>query len=230
MERTQRHFEEKLDLISERILRMGGLVEEAIGRSIDSLVERDSALARKVIASDSDVDRVELQIDQLCMETLALQQPMARDLRLITTAMKISTDLERIADLAVNICERALELNEEPQLKPFIDVPIMADLAQQMVHGSLDAFVRRDARAARQVIAMDDGLDSRMEQIFRELLSYMIEDQRTISRALRLTFVAKYLERMGDQATNICEQVVFMVEGSVIKHPALTRTRQNESG
>lgn len=229
MEKHHRHFEEKLDQISASILRMGGLVEEIIGRSLESLVERDSGLARSVIASDIEVDRLELEIDQLCMETLALQQPMARDLRLITTAMKIATDLERIADHAVNVCERAIELNEEPQLKPFIDIPLMARKAQEMVNGALDAFVKRDARAARSVIMRDDELDRRMGQIFRELLSYMLEDPQTISRALRLTFVAKYIERMGDQATNICEQVVYMAEGSVIKHPAISRSEEGRT-
>ena len=219
MERRVRHFEEQLDLLTEKILLLGGLVEQAIGRSVDALVGRDSDVARRVIANDTEVDRVELEIDRICMETLALQQPFARDLRFITTAMKITTDLERIADLAVNVSERALELNEEPQLKPFVDLPLMARRAQEMVHGALDAFVQRDALAARAVIAMDDDLDARMEQIFRELLSFMVEDPKSITRALRLTFVAKYFERIGDQATNVCEQVVYMCEGQVIKHP-----------
>ena len=221
MEKVHRHFEEQLDLLREKILTMGGLVEEAIGKCLRALVDRDSGLAREVVAEDAEIDRLELEIDQIAVETLALHQPMARDLRLITTAMKISTDLERIGDLAVNVSERALELNEEPQLKPYIDIPLMARQAQEMAHLALDAFVRRDAAAARSVIGMDDLLDDRMEQIFRELLSYMIEDPRTITRALRLTFVAKYFERMGDQATNIGEQVVFMAEGRVIKHPAV---------
>jgi phosphate transport system protein len=220
MDRIHRHFEDQLEALSERILRMGGLVEEAIGLALRALVERDPDLARSVIAEDVQVDRMELEVDRLCMETLALKQPMAGDLRLITTAMKIATDLERIADMAVNVAERAVELSEEPQLKPYIDIPLMARQAQEMVHGALDAFVRRDAGRARAVIDMDDELDRRMTQIFRELMSFMIEDPATITRALRLTFVAKYLERMGDQATNICEQVVFMVEGRVIKHPA----------
>jgi phosphate transport system protein len=221
MEKHHRHFEEKLDLLTERILQMGGLVEESIGQALEALVDRNSDRAREVIRNDAEVDRIELEIDRLCNEILALQQPMARDLRLITTAMKIATDLERIADLSVNVSERAVELNEEPQLKPFIDIPIMARQAQEMVHDALDAFVRRDARTARAVILRDDELDRRMEQLFRELLSFMVEDPRTISRATRLTFVAKYLERMGDQATNICEQVVYMAEGRVIKHPGV---------
>jgi phosphate transport system protein len=224
MEKLQRHFEEQLDILSEKILVMGGLVEEAIGRTLTALVERDSDLARTVIRDDARVDRLELEIDELCTAILGLQAPLARDLRFVTTAMKITTDLERIADLAVNVSERALELNEEPQLKPFIDIPVMARHAQAMVRGALDAFVQRDAAAARAVIALDDSLDDRMEQVFRELLSFMIEDQRTITRALRLVFIAKSLERIGDQATNICEQVVYMAEGRVIKHPYLAST------
>jgi len=222
MER-QRHFQEKLDDLSQHLLRLGGLVEEAIGRSVRALVARDSELAKRVIDDDGDIDRVELDIDQLCMELLALQQPFARDLRFVTTAMKITTDLERMGDLAVNVSERALELNEEPQLKPFVDIPVMARRAEEMVHGALDAFVRRDSEAARRVIRMDDDLDFRMEQVFRELLSYMLENPNSITRALRLTFVAKYFERIGDQATNVCEQVVYMTEGRVIKHPLLAR-------
>jgi phosphate transport system protein len=218
MEKRTRHFEEQLDALSGKILQLGGLVEEAIGRSVIALVERDSSLARRVIGEDNAVDRLELEIDRLCVEMLALHQPMARDLRFITTAMKITPDLERIADLAVNISERAIELNEEPQLKPFIDIPLMARRAQEMVHGALDAFVQHDPAAARMVIALDDELDRRMEQVFRELLSFMIEDPHLITRALRLTFVAKNFERIGDQATNVCEQVVYMCEGQVIKH------------
>jgi phosphate transport system protein len=218
MEKRTRHFEEQLDALSGMIVQLGGLVEEAIGRSVIALVERDSSLARRVIGDDNAVDRLELEIDRLCVEMLALHQPMARDLRFITTAMKITPDLERIADLAVNISERAIELNEEPQLKPFIDIPLMARRAQEMVHGALDAFVQHDPAAARMVIALDDELDRRMEQVFRELLSFMIEDPHLITRALRLTFVAKNFERIGDQATNVCEQVVYMCEGQVIKH------------
>jgi phosphate transport system protein len=228
MDRVQRHFEEQLDILSEKILVLGGLVEESIGKSVSALVDRDSDLARQVIADDAQMDRLELEIDQLCMEMLALQQPFARDLRFVTTAMKITTDLERIGDLAGNISERAIELNEEPQLKPFIDIPLMARRAQEMVRGALDAFVQRDAKAARAIILMDDDLDERMEQIFRELLSYMLENPETITRALRLTFVAKYFERIGDQATNVCEQVVYMTEGRVIKHPLLTREHRDQ--
>lgn len=218
MDKTYTHFQEQLDLLSEKLLRLGGIVEEAIGKSVRSLVDRDSELAREVIAKDGEIDRLELEIDSLCMESLALHQPMARDLRFLATAMKITPDLERIGDHAVNISERAIELNSEAPLQPLIDIPLMARRAQEMVRGALDALVNRDADAARRIIQMDDELDKRMEQVFRVLLSHMIENPETISRALRLTFVAKYFERIGDQATNICEQIVYMTEARVIKH------------
>jgi phosphate transport system protein len=149
---------------------------------------------------------------------LALHQPAARDLRLVTTAMKISTELERISDLAENVCERTIELNEEPQLKPYIDIPRMGNIARAMVKESIDAFVKDDSALARKVLANDDLVDDLMEQIFRELLSYMIEDPHTITRAIRLSFVAKYLERIADHATNIAELVVYLVEGKIIRH------------
>ena len=222
MEKLQRNFQEQLDVLAEKILVMGGLVEEAIGNCLSALVERNSVLAKRIMLDDECVDKLDLEIDQLGMEILGLHQPVARDLRFVITGMKITNDLERIADLATNVADRAIELNDEPQLKPFIDLPLMARRAQQMVRAALDAFVQRDAASARAVIAMDDELDRRMEQIFRELLSFMIEDPKTTTRALRLMFVAKYFERMGDQATNIGEQIVFMTEGRLIRHPAIT--------
>jgi phosphate transport system protein len=215
---TSLSLQQQLALVSEKILRLGGLVEEAIGKSVRALTERDSVLAERVIQGDADIDRLELEIDDLCIEVLARNKPMARDLRFIATAMKITPDLERIADHAVNISERAQELSEEPPLRVLVDIPLMAVRAQQMVRGALDSFVRADADAARSVIRMDDELDQRMDLVFRVLLSHMMEDPKTISRALRLAFVAKYFERIGDQATNICEQVVFMAEARVIKH------------
>jgi phosphate transport system protein len=222
MEKLQRNFQEQLDVLAEKILVMGGLVEEAIGNCLSALVVRNSVLAKRIMLDDERVDKLDLEIDQLGMEILGLHQPVARDLRFVITGMKITNDLERIADLATNVADRAIELNDEPQLKPFIDLPLMARRAQQMVRAALDAFVQRDAASARAVIAMDDELDRRMEQIFRELLSFMIEDPKTTTRALRLMFVAKYFERMGDQATNIGEQIVFMTEGRLIRHPAIT--------
>jgi phosphate transport system protein len=225
-----RHFDDKMEQLRNKLLRMATLVEEAISKSVRSLVERDSELARQVIEGDDELDRLEIDVDRFCVELLGLQQPMARDLRFITTAIKINTDLERMGDLAANVSERAIELNQEPPLKPYIDIPLMAERAQKMVRGALDAYFERNPEKARQVIAMDDELDDRMEQIFRELLSFMLEDPRTISRALPLTFIAKYLERIGDQATNICEQVVFMTEGAIIKHPGVAGAKEEGMG
>lgn len=216
-------WQDHQDRLTEKVLRLGGLVEEAIGRATRALVRRDSDLARRVIDNDSEIDRLELEIDDLGTEMLALYQPLARDLRFVTMAMKITTDLERIGDLAVNVSERALELNEEPETRLLVDLPPMAGRAQEMVRSALDAFVRRDPAKARATIALDDELDRRMEATFRELLTYMMEDPTTISRALRLSFVTKYFERIGDMATNLCEQIVYMTEGTVIKHPRLTR-------
>lgn len=213
-----RHFDKDIDDLKELILRLGGMVEEAMQLSIRALLERDSALAEKVIAADSEIDRRELEIDQHTIGLIAKMQPAAVDLRFVATAMKITPELERIADLAVDVCERAIELNHEPPLKPLVDIPRLARNAQEMVRQSLDAFVRRDAALARQVIARDDEVDLLTEQSFRELLTYMLEDSRNISRAIRLTFVGKYFERMADGATNICEMVVYLAEGKVIKH------------
>ena len=218
MDKSHQHFPEQLELLSEKVLRLGGMAEEAIGNSVRALVGRDSVIANEVLRGDRVIDKLELEIDDLCMELLARYQPMARDLRFVTTAMKITPDLERIADHAANISQRALELNQEPPLEVLVDMPLMATHAQRMVRGALDAFVREDASAAWSVIKMDDELDRRHEQIFRVLLSHMLEDPRTISRSLRMIFVAKYFERIGDQATNICEQVVYMSEARVIKH------------
>jgi phosphate transport system protein len=212
------NFQAQLERITEKLLRMGGLIEETIGQSIRALAERDSALAAEVIEADAAVDRLELEIDDLCLETLARHQPMARDLRFITTAMKITPDLERVADLAVNICERVIELNEEPPLRQLVDMPLLANRAQEMVRGALDAFVHDDAQAARAIIKQDDEVDERTDQIFRVLLLHMMENPKIISRAMRFTFIAKYFERIADQATNICEMVVFMKEARVIKH------------
>jgi phosphate transport system protein len=213
-----RHFDREIESLKELLLRMGAMVEEQINESIRALLERDSAIAQKVIDSDSRIDQQELMIDQHTIELLATMQPAAVDLRLVATAMKITPELERIADLAVDVCERAIELNGEPPLKPLVDIPRLARIAQDMVRQSLDSFVRGDAVLAREVIARDDEVDQLTEQSFRELLTYMLEDSKNISRAIRLTFVGKYFERMADGATNICEMVVYLVEGKVIKH------------
>ena len=196
-------------------------MEAAIVDALKALTERDPDLARQVLERDEEIDQLELEIDRICTDIIALYQPAARDLRFIIAALKISPELERIGDLAGNISERAIELCEEPQLKPFIDIPRMATIAREMVKESLDALVRLDADAARDVIKRDDGVDALMEQLFRELMSYMLEDPRTISRALRLMMVAKYIERIGDGATNICEMIVYLVEARVIRHGGL---------
>lgn len=214
----QRHFDEELKALKEKILRMGAMVEEQIANAIKALVERDSDLARRVIANDHRVNAMDVEVDEDCLRLIALHQPMAGDLRFLTTAMKISTELERMSDLAENISERAIELNEEPQLKPYIDIPRMAERAQRMVKESLDAFVNRDSKLARKVCADDDFVDDLTKQMFRELLSFMIEDPRTITRAIRISFVSKYLERIADHATNIAELVVYLVEGKIIRH------------
>jgi phosphate transport system protein len=222
---TQRHFDDELADLKTTLLRMAGLAEDQIDKALTALVTRDSALARHVIERDHQVNTLDVEIDEECIRLLALHQPAARDLRLVTTAMKISTELERISDLAENVSERTIELNEEPQLKPYIDIPLMGKMARTMVKESIDAFVKDDSALARKVLADDDFVDDLMEQLFRELLSFMLEDTRTISRAIRLSFIAKYLERMADHATNIAELVVYLVEGKIIRHtipPAAT--------
>jgi phosphate transport system protein len=197
---------------------MGALVEEQIARAIQALVTRDVALASRVIERDAVVNALDVDIDETCMKLLALQAPAAGDLRFVTTAMKISTELERMSDLAENICERAIELNEEPQLKPYIDIPRMSDWTMRMVRECLDAFVRSDAVLARKVCADDDFVDHLTHQLFRELLSFMIEHPATITRAIRLTFVGKYIERIADHATNVSELVIYMAEGTIVRH------------
>jgi len=214
----ERHFDEELKTLKEKILHMGAMVESQIANAIKALVERDSDLARETIEKDHKVNAMDVDIDDDSVRLIALHQPMARDLRFITTAMKISTELERMSDLAENIAERALELNEEPQLKPYIDIPRMAAHAQRMVKEALDAFVNRNVELAWKVIHDDDFIDGLTHQIFRELVSFMLEDQHTIARAIRITFISKYLERIADHATNIAELVVYLVEGKIIRH------------
>jgi len=218
VEHTSRQYERELQELKEKILLLGGTVELMIASAMKALLSRDSDLGRSVIASDPRVDAAELEIDHLCLSLLALRQPAASDLRFITTALKIVTDLERIGDLTVNIAERAIELNEEPPLKPYIDIPRMASTAAGMVHQALDSFVNRDPAEAREVLTMDDGVDRLNVQLFRELLTYMIEDPKSVTRALRITFIAKYLERVADHATNIAQMVIFLCEGQDVRH------------
>ena len=215
---TQRHFDEELADLKTKLLRMAAQTEDQIDQALTALVTRDSALARVVIERDHQINALDVEIDEESIRLLALHQPAARDLRLVTTAMKIATELERISDLSENVSERVIELNEEPQLKPYIDIPMMGNMARVMVKHSIDAFVKEDAQLARKVLTDDDYVDDLMEQLFRELLSFMLEDTRTISRAIRLSFIAKYLERMADHATNIAELVVYLVEGKIIRH------------
>ena len=214
----QRHFHEELEALKQTLLAMGGLVEDQMRHVVQALVDRDDARARDVIERDRQVNAYEVEVDAQCVELLALHQPAAGDLRFITTAMKIVTDLERIGDQAVNIAQRALELNQEPQLKPYIDLPRMAELSQRMVKESLDAFVARDTELARRVCAEDAEVDALKEQIFRELLTFMMGDARTIPRAIRLILISRFLERVADHATNIAEMVVYMVESRMVRH------------
>lgn len=215
---TDRHYDEELEELHSKILEMGGFVEKQIVNAMTALVNRDDDLARLTIDRDHTANRMDVEVDELCLRLLALHQPAAKDLRLITTALKITTDLERIGDMAVNLSERVLELNQEPQLKPFIDLPRMAEVAEAMLRESLNAFVREDVDLALKVCRDDDIIDDLTAQLFRELLSYMAEDPHTISRGIRLIFVAKYIERVADHATNISEMVVFMVKGKSIRH------------
>ena len=214
----QRHFHEELDALKQTLLAMGGLVEDQIRRVMTALIERDSELAQEVIDRDAQVNAYDIEVDEKCVELIALHQPTAGDLRFITTAMKIVTDLERIGDQAVNIAQRALELNREPQLKPYIDLPRMAERSQRMVKESLDAFVTRDTELARRVCAEDAEVDALQEQIFRELLTFMMEDARTIPRAIRLILISRFLERVADHATNIAEMVIYLVESKIVRH------------
>ncbi|HLY37972.1 MAG TPA: phosphate signaling complex protein PhoU [Candidatus Binatia bacterium] len=215
---TDRTYEQQLGQLRSAVLEMGGLVEDQIGQAVRALVDRDQTLARATIDRDHTVNRFDVEIDELSLKLLALHQPAARDLRLITTALKITTDLERVGDMAAHIAERAIELSAELPIKPYIDIPRMADLARDMLHRSLDAFVQESVELALGVCASDDAIDQLHEQLFRELLSFMAEDPSTVSRAMRLLFVSKYLERVGDHATNIAEMVIFMAKGRSIRH------------
>jgi len=227
---VQRHFQTELEELRENLLKMAASVEKAISNAVEALVTRDSKLAKKTLGGEDRINKLEIAIDDMCLKLLALKQPMAADLRFITSAMKIITDLERIGDQAVNIAERAISLNEEPQLKPYIDIPRMAEIAQSMVKDVMDAFVNRDSKLARSVCARDDLVDGLNDQVFRELLTYMIADPKTITRAVHLMIVCRCLERIADHATNIAEDVIFMVDALVIKHHADTGGRRQRAG
>src|SRR4249920_1178829 len=216
----ERYFDVELNDIKKKILLMGGSVESQLHDVLQALTERNVDLAVRVVENDLLINMLDIEIDEACLRLLALHHPTAGDLRFITTTMKISTELERMSDLAENIAERAIELNGEPQLKPYIDIPRMAEWTSQMVKECLDAFVNRNAELARKVCRDDDFVDGLTEQLFRELVSFMLEDSRTVARATRLTFIGKYYERIADHATNIAELVVYMVEGKIIRHMA----------
>jgi phosphate transport system protein len=217
-EHTSKQFEQQLRALKDKLLLMSHHAEKMIADAIRALVERRPSLAEEVIKSDDEMDQLELDVDNQCYQILALEQPVARDLRFIATALKIVRDIERIGDIAVNIAERASELIQEPEMKRLIDLPIMAEAAQRILKESLDAFVNSDAELAEKVIRDDTFVDDCYEQIFRELLTYMMEDTKYISRALKLIFIAKHLERVGDHSSNIAEMVIFLVRGQDIRH------------
>jgi phosphate transport system protein len=213
-----RHFEIELQALKNRLLRMGALVEERVHAAMQALMERRLEAAEAIVAGDFEVNDMQIEIDDRCLKLLALQNPMASDLRLITAAMKINADLERIGDQAVNIAENALKVAASPPLRPIIDLPRMAELAEGMTRDSLDAFVRRDAALARDILARDDEVDQLKDQIFRVLLTHMMADPGTIERALGLILVSRNLERIADHATNIAEDVIFVVEAKDVRH------------
>jgi phosphate transport system protein len=223
----ERRFDEELNSLKEELLRMASLTEESILLAVKSLKDRKEELAREVLKKEENINLLDIKIDELCLKLLALRQPMATDLRFITSAMKIASDLERIGDQSVNIAERSLELINLPLLKPLIDIPRMANLAQNMVRDAINAFINRDDKLARSVCQRDDEVDNLNDQIFRELLTYMMQDPSTIRRAVDLILVGRHLERIADHATNIGEDVIYYVKGKTIKH--LWEQRNNKS-
>jgi phosphate transport system protein len=215
---TDQAYEGELRRIREMLLMMGAKVEEMLGQAMKALVERNTELADKTLYIDRQINRLEIEVDDLCLKVLARRQPVASDLRFITMALKVVTDLERMGDLGVNICERVMELNEEPPLKPYVEVVNMAEAAQEMLREALDAFVAGDADRATAIIERDSNVDAYYATIFRDLLTYMMENPRNIYRATRVQSIAKYIERIADHSTNVAEMVVFMVRGKDIRH------------
>ena len=218
MERVYRHFQDELDALKQRLLAMGGLAEERVRESLRGLMDRDSAALEAVLAGDQPINDLHIELDDRCFKLLALHQPMAADLRAIVAAVKINTDLERVGDLAVNIAEAAKRYLLHAPVKPLIDIPRMGAIAQRMLRDALDAFVRRDTTLAEAVLAADDELDGLKSQIFRELLTYMMQDTAKIEPALDLILVSRHLERIGDHATNIAEDVIFLVSAKDVRH------------
>jgi phosphate transport system protein len=215
-----RHFQEELEQLKARLLEMGGLAEEQVRLAVKGLVHRDRDLIARVLTGDDPLNALHIEVDNRCFTLLALYQPMAVDLRAIVAAVKINTDLERVGDLAINIAEAAQRYVAHPPVKKLIDIPRMANIAQSMLRDALDAFVRRDTGLAQNVLNEDDALDSLKTQIFRELLTYMLADPSTIEPALDLILVSRHLERIGDHATNIAEDVIFMVSAKDVRHHA----------
>jgi phosphate transport system protein len=218
IERVVPHFQEQLATLKERLLVMGGLAEERVRLVTEALVERDMALVDRVQGGDEPVNQLHIEVDARCFKLLALHQPMATDLRAIVAAVKINTDLERVGDLAVNIAEAVRRYLQHPPVKKLIDIPRMADIAQRMLRDALDSYVRRDIDLAQTVLNEDDTLDALKTQVFRELLTFMLQDQGTIEPALDLILVSRHLERIGDHATNIAEDVIFMVSARDVRH------------
>jgi len=218
VERVVPHFREELEELKSRLLVMGGLAEERVRRSVSGLAERDIAEIEVVLAGDEPVNELHIEIDNRCFKMLALHQPVAADLRAIVAAVKINTDLERVGDLAVNIAEAARRYTTHPPVKKLIDIPRMADIAQVMLRDALDAYVRRDTALAQHVLNEDDELDALKTQVFRELLTYMLQDPATIEPALDLILISRHLERIGDHATNVAEDVIFMVSAKDVRH------------
>jgi phosphate transport system protein len=218
MEPTTRHFQAELEALQERLLSMGGLAEERVREAVGALSDRNPPLVEQVIVGDAPINDLHIELDARCFRLLALYQPMAADLRAIVAAVKINTDLERVGDLAVNIAEAAKRYLGHAPVKPLIDIPRMGEIAQRMLREALDAYVRRDMALAETVLNEDDELDGLKDQIFRELLTYMISDPTTIEPALDLILISRHLERIGDHATNIAEDVIFMVSARDVRH------------
>ncbi len=218
-----RHFVEDLEQLKTKLLEMSSLVEAAIQRSISAVIHKDRSAADEVFRNEARVNAIEIEVDEFCVNLLALQQPMAADLRLIVAALKINTDLERMGDLAVNIAQRARSLMEEPVIKPMIDIPHIAGLVQSMVRKALDAFVTRDPELARSVLASDDAVDNMRTACYHELVSFMEKDPQNIKPALDLLAVTRNLERIADHSTNIAEDVLFLVKGVDVRHHAEAR-------
>jgi phosphate transport system protein len=214
----ERRLDQDLDRVRQALLKMGGMVEGMVAKATQALLDRNNQLCTEVIEGDNQVDQMEIEIDEACHLILGTKQPTAVDLRFLVAVMKINSDLERIGDSAVNIAQSVEQLNEQPTLKPYIDLPHLSQLVQDMVRKSLDAFVRRDTELATEVCQSDDAVDGLYKQIFRELLTYMIEDPKTVSRALHLLLVSRNMERIADHATNIAEDVIYYVEGRDIRH------------